>query len=59
MEFGPTPALICPKNQAHGVMEELTPVIEKDSEGVERFKRTVWKCSVPNCDGTSDITEAK
>jgi hypothetical protein len=42
MAFPQQPALRCPKNEAHGVMEELTPIIEKDSEGVERFKKTVW-----------------
>jgi hypothetical protein len=59
MAFPQQPALRCPKNEAHGVMEELTPIIEKDSEGVERFKKTVWECRVPNCEGTSEIVEAK
>ena len=49
--------MLCPKNEAHGAMQEFPPRIEK--RGKESFKKTVWKCNHPNCEGRTEIQETQ
>jgi hypothetical protein len=49
--------MLCPKNEAHGDMQELPPRIE--NQGKESFKKTVWKCNYPNCEGRTEIQETQ
>jgi hypothetical protein len=40
-------------------MEELSPQIEKNSKGIETFKKTTWICNYPNCEGRTEIQETQ
>jgi hypothetical protein len=40
-------------------MEDRTRKVEKDDQGRETFRKTIWKCKYPNYRGRRQIPEFK